>query len=469
MNMNEISSKTLIMFLLICLIQAFLASAPAPAQMLPSYSSTAAVKTNETTTQSLSIQGPFSLKDCLSKALKDNPLLAEARLGINAGEKSIDSAWGKHLPKLSLDANYTKRQDPLPFIPAQSKTIFPHFSDEFSSWTLAMTLPIYQGGQVSNSVELAKIRKSLQEDTLTMTRNEVMANTINTYNKILQLQKLQEASRASLTALESQQKDAQLLFNVGRIAKADLLKMEVQLANERQRFLSLNEGLANMNGTLLYLMGEPARGAAPLLVLSDRLTLPEFTATFDDGLITAQKNRPEYLMAATSLQEAGVNRKLARGKLFPTISAVAGYMDQYGYNPWYKEANWFTGINLNLPLFEKSFYDELSKERILEEKAGKHLLAVENQLRLDLQTAISSLRESKNRVLTTQKAVEQAEESFRIEQKKYASGAGAVVDLLFAQSAYVTAVANHSQSLFDYNAAIVAYRKVTGTLEDYLP
>jgi len=96
------------------------------------------------------------------------------------------------------------------------------------------------------------------------------------------------------------------------------------------------------------------------------------------------------------------------------------------------------------------------------------LLAVENQLRLDLQTSLSSLKESKSRVLTAQKAIEQAEESFRIEQKKYASGAGAVVDLLFAQSAYVTAVANHSQSLFDYNAAIVAYRKVTGTLEDYL-
>mgnify|MGYP001334094240 FL=1 len=76
--------------------------------------------------------------------------------------------------------------------------------------------------------------------------------------------------------------------------------------------------------------------------------------------------------------------------------------------------------------------------------------------------------ESKSRVLTAQKVIEHAQESFRIEEKKYASGAGAVVDLLFAQSAYVTAVANHSQALFDYNAAIVSYRKVTGTLEEYL-
>jgi outer membrane protein len=454
--MRRIFLKTdFVMLLFICLLQMFLVPIRAPAQI-------------SSLAKPLTPNEPITLKDCLSKALKDNPLLAEARLGVNAGEKGIDSAWGKHLPKLYLDANYTKRQDPWPYIPAQAITIFPHFSDEFSSWTLAMSLPIYQGGQVSNGIELAKIRKTLQEETLAMNRNDIIANTVNTYNKILQLQKLRDASQVSVTALENQQKNAQRLFDVGRIAKADLLKVEVQLANERQRLLSLDEGLANMAGALLYLMGEPAKGPAPVPVMSDKMTLPELTAEFDQGFITAQKQRPEYRMAMTSLQEAGINRNLARGKLFPTIGAFAGYMDQYGFSPWYKEANWFAGVNLNLPLFEKPFYDELAKERILEEKAGKHLVVVENQLRLDLQTAISSLKESKSRVLTVQKAVEQAEESFRIEQKKYASGAGAIVDLLFAQSAYVTAVANHSQSLFDYNAAIVAYRKVTGTLEDYL-
>jgi len=411
---------------------------------------------------------PLGLKDCLRKALRDNPQLAEARLAVSAGEKGIDSAWAKHLPRVFLDANYTKRQDPWPYIPAQANNIFPHFSDEFSSWTLAMGLPIYRGGQLLNAVELSKIRKTLQEETLAMTGNEIIANTVNTYNKILQLQKLRGASQVSVTALEKQQRDSQRLFDVGRIAKVDLLKVEVQLANERQRLLSLDEGLANMAGTLFYLMGESVDGPALLPLLSDHMTMPKIPVDFDQGLMTAQKKRPEYRMAMTSLQEAGINRDLAKGKLFPSVDAFAGYMDQYGFDPWYKEANWFAGINFSMPLFEKSFYDELAKERILEEKAGKHLAAVENQLRIDLQTAISSLKESENRVFTSQKATEQAEESFRIEQKKYQSGAGAIVDLLFAQSAYVTAVANHSQSLFDYNAAIVAYRKVTGTLEEYV-
>jgi outer membrane protein len=421
-----------------------------------------------TGTQMGIVQGPLSLKDCLARALEGNPLLAEARLGVRAGEKAVDSAWGRHFPRLSLDGNYTQRQDPWPFIPAQSNTIAPHFSDSFATLAVVMTLPIYQGGQVATGVDLARVRKTFQEENLAMTRNEVITNTINTYNKILQIQKLREAAQSSVAALETQRQNTQLLFDLGRFAKVDLLKVEVQLANERQRLLSIDEGLANLAGTLFYLMGEPAAGPVVVPTLSDPLTLSQFVADFDLGLATAQKKRPEYRIAETIMIEAGLNRSLAKGKFLPTIGAFAGYMDQYGFNPWYKESNWFGGLNLSLPLFEKSLYDELAKERILEDKAEKHFASVGNQLGLDLQTSISSVKESRSRVLTSGNAVDQAEESFRIEQKKYASGAGVVVDMLFAQSAYVTAVANHTQALFDYNAAIVAYRKVTGTLEDYL-
>ena len=421
-----------------------------------------------TSIQSHAQEEPLSLKTCLNKALKDNPLLSEAQLGVKAGEKVIDSAWGKHLPKLSLEANYTKKQDSWPYIPAESASLAPHFSDEFASWSLVMTLPIYQGGQIITGVELAKIRKVNQENNLSLTKNELIANTINTYNKILQLKKLREASRSSVSAMENQRNNSRLLYEVGRIAKVDLLKVEVQLANEKQRLLSLDEGIVNMAGMLRYLMGEKIAVAGEVPVLSDKLTMPEFTPDFDLAWKTAQEKRPEYLIASTNIQEAELNKKIALGKLFPSLSAFAVYMDQYGYAPYYKEANYFAGFNLSMPLFEKSAYDEIAKERILKSKAEKRLDVVENQIRLDIQTAISSLRESKNRVLTAGQAIEQAEESFRIEQKKYESGAGTTVDLLFAQSAYITAVANHYQALFDYNAALVFYRKVTGALEEYL-
>jgi len=110
----------------------------------------------------------------------------------------------------------------------------------------------------------------------------------------------------------------------------------------------------------------------------------------------------------------------------------------------------------------------LSRDRIFHERAATHLVSVENRIRLDIRTALTSIADSKGRAESSREAVRQADESFRIEREKYAAGAGAMVDLLLAQAADFTAVANYTQSLYDYNAAIVAYRKATGILEDYL-
>lgn len=198
----------------------------------------------------------LSLKESVKRALGRNPLVSEAKLGVRAGEKAVDSAQSRHLPRLFLDSNYTNREDPLPYIPAQAINIAPHFSNEFASWSLLLTIPVYQGGQISRNVDLAKIRKYYQEQNLSQTRNEIIANTINAYNKILQIQKLREAVRSSVSALEIQKNNAELLFNVGRIARVDLLKVDVQLANERQRLFSLDEALSNLGNTLFYLMGE---------------------------------------------------------------------------------------------------------------------------------------------------------------------------------------------------------------------
>lgn len=201
--------------------------------------------------------------------------------------------------------------------------------------------------------------------------------------------------------------------------------------------------------------------------LSDTLQMIEFKAEFNAGLTDAKSKRPEYLVALKSVQEAEVSRNIAKGKLFPTVNAFGGYLDQYGFDPWYKEANWFAGVNMSIPIFEKSLYDEITREGLLKDKTSSRLASVENQLRLDLQNSISALEESRGRILATSQAVGQAEESFRIEEKKYSTGAGTMVDMLLAESAYITAVANNLQALFDYNAAIVSYQKVTGTLGDY--
>jgi outer membrane protein TolC len=410
----------------------------------------------------------LTLRQCLARVVAHNPQLAEARLGVEAGEHSVQSAWGRHLPRLSVDAGYTRREDPTPFIPATSPTSPAHFSDEYASWSGLLTLPLYQGGQISTNVELARVRRDLQAQNLAQTRSELLANTINAYDKLLQLAQFREAIRLSTSALEEQVKNARLLLDVERIARVDYLKVEVQLANEQQRLLVLDEGISTAAATLRYLMGDSPGAEAPNLELADSLAMPDSSSMPGPSGEDAWTRRPEYKAAASGVREAQLNHRNALGKLLPSLNALGGYTRQFGFRPTYDAGNWFVGVQAGIPLFDRSLYADVGRDQALQRKAKERLRSVGNQLGLELANSLTSIRESAHRVQTAQQVIEQARESFRIEQLKYGSGAGTASDLLLAQAAASAAEANLSQALFDYNAALVSYHKATGTMEEYL-
>jgi outer membrane protein TolC len=410
----------------------------------------------------------LTLKDALNRALERNPLMTEARLGVDASEEGISSSRGKHWPKLSLNLDYNQRQDPVPYIPAQSATIPARFSDDYASLGLLLTMPLYQGGQTATNVRISGVRRDLQQLSLAQTRNELIANTVNTYHKLLQLQQLRRASAATVTALETLADNARLMFDVGRIARVDLLKVEVQLANERQRALSFDEAIATTGATLRFLMGDDPSPGGEQLRLTDTLSMPKEAAGAEISAVNPWSSRPEYRAAMLGVKESDLSRRLTFGRFLPTVNAVAGYTDQYGFTPAYSEGNWYFGLQASVPLFERSLYADFRRDSILKEKSAARQATVEQQLRLDLTTAGASLRESANRIKTAEQSIQQAHEAFRIEREKYGAGAGAMSELLLAQSADMTAEANASQAIFDYTAAQVAWRKATGTLEEYL-
>lgn len=410
----------------------------------------------------------LSIGACLTEALLKNPAVKEGEMAIDAGEKSVLSARFRHLPKLSIEGNYTRREEPLPYIPAKSTTVPAHFSDEFGTLQAVLSIPLYQGGQISNNVKIAEIKKELLENSFTMTKNEIIANVVNTYNKLLHLKQLEKASDASVNALERQYANASMMLDIGRIARVDFLKVDVQLAAEKQRRATLREALVSSSETLAYLLGRDVESGQSLPEPEGTLTAHPFQPVFETGAALAKTHRPEYLMAENVVRESDLAVKNVKGKLFPSVSAFGGYMDQKGFDPSYSESSWFAGINVSLPLFEGPLYADISREKILNGKARIHLKSVENQIRLDIRNAMSALSDSRERVSTSEKAVAQAEESFKIEGEKYASGAGAMVDYLLSQAAYFTASANYAQALYDYNAAMVSYRRATGSLEEYL-
>ena len=199
--------------------------------------------------------GLFTLKDCLNMALKQSPLIRSSGLDVKAAQESLRASKGALFPRIDLNGLYMKENQPVPYVPAQSITIPPQFSDEFYSWGLYLRLPLYEGGRLVKQVEISKMETEIQSSREKFTLQDVIANVTNTFNKILQLKQLRGAQEKSVEALEEQTKNTELLVKTGRTAKVELLRIDVQLASEKQNLIRTVEAMSRTRDTLAFFMG----------------------------------------------------------------------------------------------------------------------------------------------------------------------------------------------------------------------
>ncbi|MFN3479729.1 MAG: TolC family protein, partial [Thermodesulfovibrionales bacterium] len=197
----------------------------------------------------------FTLQDCIDIALKQSPLIRTSELDIEASHEGYKASWGAILPRLDLNAAYLKENQDIPYIPAQSAKIPAKFSDEVYSWNISLKIPVYEGGRLWSNLDISSIETEVQRLKRDFTIQDVVANITNTFNKLLQLRELKAAYQKSVEAIQRQKENTSLLVKTGRAANIELLRIDVQLANERQNLIKAEETINRTKNTLAFLMG----------------------------------------------------------------------------------------------------------------------------------------------------------------------------------------------------------------------
>ena len=403
----------------------------------------------------------ITLRDCIGLALEKSPLIRASALDVKASQASLAASRGALFPRIDLNGLYMKENQPVPYIPAESITIPAKFSDDFSAWGLYLRIPVYEGGRLVKQVEIAKIETEIQSSRETFTLQDVVANVTNTFNKLLHLKALQQAQEKSVAAMEGQHKNTDLFVQAGRAAPVELMRIDVQLASEKQNLIRTVEAISRAKDTLAFLIGV---GRDEIPEPDGRLDAEtKIDETDRDRLI---KSRPDVAAALKKVEQGELRVGAAKGKRYPSVSLVGDYGNRAeGVFRDGKEV-WEAGVMASINIFDGGVIaSEIERERVLAKKAEEDLRLTEMKARLEVDGALSSLREAMARLDVARRATAQAEESLRIEALKYKTGAGTVTDTLLAQSARSLADANYYQALYDYNAAIVEFKKATGTIE----
>jgi Outer membrane protein len=390
-------------------------------------------------TPALAAPQELSLKDSIAAAVGNNPSLKIADADKDRAAGGVDEAAGGRLPTLSLGSTYNR----------QPGSDFTAASDGVTN-SLRLNWQLYNGGRTAGLVDQAKESLKSAELGLDKAEKQVRLDTASAYYSVLQSQNLLSVNKETVQNLQEHLKTAQEKYNVGLVAKADVLRSEVELANAQQNLIkSQNNCELSLAGLKNVMSIDPASD----ITLTDTLKYDKYDKTLDDSIHLAHDNRPEIAQAAAAVNMAASGVKVAESGKLPTLTfgAAKGWNDSVLPD---NGSDWSVSLAASWNLFDAGVTNaKVHQADASLTKAREQARQTADAVDLEVRQQYLSMQEAEKRLGTTEVAVSKAEEDLHIAREKYNAGVGTNIDVIDAQLALTQARTNHYQALYDYNVS----------------
>lgn len=407
----------------------------------------------------------LNLDDAMLRAFQTNPTVSIAKYELDSARASYNAA--RQSRGISITASHTTKRG------GYDDNIIKK-TDATGAWTgeywknignnhsngLTASLPIFTGGKLSGTIKQAKANYQYNEVGVQRTYNEMRSTVTDGYFNMLQADNIQKLSAESVTRLEDHLKNVQAQYDVGVVAKVDVLRSQVELANAKQTLIQAENSYQVAEANMNKIVGLPMDTN---LKLDNLLVYNAYDKNMDDCLAYAAEHRPELMQAKYNVDAAKGALMVARSGHMPQVAASASQSWSDSNWPGDEKGNWGVGVNVSMNVFDTGV--TLSKIHGAEadlKKAEETYRNTVDSVNLDVRSNYLGLREAEKRISTTKLAVEQADEDYRIAQLRYMSGVGTNTDVLDAQVALTQAKTNYTKALYDYNTSKTALETSIG-------
>ena len=408
------------------------------------------------------LPGPLTLETALRIALEHNPDLRAFHWEDAAAQARAEMAASSRWPSLHAIAGYSQLLNAQFLIPPTSNLQPRVFTDNLVAADLVMQVPLFTGGRITNEIRAADLLHEAAGQRLARSREQLTFNVTSLFYAILAQRHVIESLQFSREALDEHLKRVNDLLAAQRAADVDRLRTEVRLADLKQQLVREQNRLAIHRialGTLLGLdeTNEPL-AVVGTLDFDAAATPPPLT----ESLAAAYEFRNDYLAALAALEAQAREVDVARAAHWPTVALLGSYGGRWAIDPAEQPAGTsraddigMVGVAVNVPIFEGGRISARTREETAQlHVARERLRQLELAVRLDVESALLNVTSSRERVLATEKAVEQAKESLRIERDKYDAGKGSITDVLDAQSALLDSQTNYYRALAENRTAL---------------
>ncbi len=391
----------------------------------------------------------IDLQMALDKAFATHADIKKAEYSLDAARASYNAARENFGPKVTLSHN-TNRGG----LWDNGQTIGNTYSN-----SLSLQVPVFDLSKIAAEKQAkAKYQSSvLGEELAFISLKQTVSNAYYTLLAAIDAQKVCEQSVA---ALQDHLKNVQAQYDVGVVAKVDLLRSEVELTSAQQDLIKAENRHSIAEARLNNMMGiaQDTR-----LDPAEELKYTVYEGVLSNCINHAMLHRLDLQQSRLQVKAAEAALNGAKAGWAPSVSGNASNGWRNGTWPGNDNSTWSAGFAVAMNVFDSG----VTKSKVASAKAD--LMSAKESYRqdtdnveLDVRNCYNTLRESEKRISTTQVAVAKAEEDYHIAQVRYEAGVGTNTDVLDAQVALHQARNNFNTSLYDYNLAKVALDTAMG-------
>lgn len=373
--------------------------------------------------------GADTLREALARAYRDNPTLTGQRAAQRAADENVPIARSSGLPVVSTSGGVNEN-----FIRSGNNFTTP---ERLAQANIGITVPVFTGGRVTNSVRAAETRVTAGRANLRGVEASLFTEVVSAYNNVLRDEAIVGLNTQNVRVLETNLRASRDRFEVGDLTRTDVAQSEARLSLARAQLQGAQATLIASRENYVRLVGD-APGT-----LDPPPQLPHLPSSPDTAVSVALEENPNLIAARRQREATDFDVRVARAARLPQVGVTVGqnyvnYLGTLGAGSGLGVGQAGTstaaGLTLNLPIFQGGRpAAQIRQAQELRGQAIEQVTAAERQVIASARSSYAIWRSSLEVIGSAEAAVAANKLSLEGVRAENSVGTRTILDILNAE------------------------------------
>lgn len=403
----------------------------------------------------------WTLDECINYAMENNISLQKQGLTRQSSHEDVLSSKAQLLPSLSFSTGHNVSYQPW----KEDQATVTNGQVEMSTTTvsyygnygLSANWTVWNGNRNRNQIKSYKLQeKAAEQDSLTQAL-QLQEQIAQLYVQILYTKDAIEVNKKTLEAAKVNEERGLEMVKVGSMSKADCSQLTSTRAQDEYNVVQAESNARNYKRqlkALLQITGEEEFDVATPQSTDEMAlaAIPSMSAVYN----AAVDKRPEIRSAQISVEQAEIQKKIAKAQRVPTISlngSVSTSTNTLSENKWAtqmkRNLGIGAGVSVSVPIFDqRQTKTAVNKAEIQRQTALLDVRDKQTSLYSTIENYWIEAQNNQAKFKSAKASTESAQTSYDLLSEQFKVGLKNIVELQEGKTRLLTAQQNELQSKY---------------------